>query len=99
MLDNSAYSINGDYLPTRWESQVDAASLLIQAKLNANSQSSVGLGLMAGKQIEILCKVELNTKNKKIRIVIKALSNLNIRRVFTIAKIRKNIIKNMIAVK
>jgi hypothetical protein len=43
--------------------------------------------------------MRINTKNKKIRIVIKALSNLNIRRVFTIAKIRKNIIKNMIAVK
>jgi len=33
MLDNSAYSLNGDYLPTRWEAQVDASSLLIQAKL------------------------------------------------------------------
>jgi 26S proteasome regulatory subunit N10 len=33
MLDNSAYSLNGDCLPTRWEAQVDAASLLIQAKL------------------------------------------------------------------
>jgi hypothetical protein len=32
MLDNSASSINGDYAPTRWENQVDAASLLIQAK-------------------------------------------------------------------
>lgn len=25
MLDNSAYSINGDYEPTRWESQVVCA--------------------------------------------------------------------------
>lgn len=33
LLDNSAFAINGDYLPTRWESQVDAAGLLIQAKL------------------------------------------------------------------
>lgn len=33
MLDNSSSAINGDYLPTRWESQVDSASLLIQAKL------------------------------------------------------------------
>lgn len=33
MLDNSASSLNGDYLPTRWESQVDSAGLLIQAKL------------------------------------------------------------------
>jgi len=55
MLDNSAYGLNGDYLPTRWEGQVDAASLLIQAKLEANMQSSVGLGLMGGRQVEILC--------------------------------------------
>lgn len=55
MLDNSAYALNGDYLPTRWEGQVDAASLLIQAKLEANMQSSVGLGLMGGRQVEILC--------------------------------------------
>ena len=33
MLDNSAFGLNGDYLPTRWESQVDSASLFIQAKL------------------------------------------------------------------
>jgi len=33
MMDNSAFAINGDYEPTRWESEVDAASLLIQAKL------------------------------------------------------------------
>ena len=33
MLDNSAFGLNGDYAPTRWESQVDAAGLLIQAKL------------------------------------------------------------------
>lgn len=55
LLDNSSYALNGDYLPTRWESQVDSASLLIQAKLEANMQSSVGLGLMGGKQVEILC--------------------------------------------
>lgn len=33
ILDNSDYSINGDYEPTRWLSQIDAAGLLIQAKL------------------------------------------------------------------
>lgn len=33
LLDNSAYALDGDYLPTRWESQVDSASLLIQSKL------------------------------------------------------------------
>jgi 26S proteasome regulatory subunit N10 len=55
MMDNSAFSINGDYEPTRWESQVVCAELLIQAKLQANQQSSVGVGLMGGQQVQILC--------------------------------------------
>jgi len=55
MMDNSAFGINGDYEPTRWESQVDSASLLIQAKLEANQQSSVGVGLIGGAQVQILC--------------------------------------------
>lgn len=55
LMDNSAYGINGDYEPTRWESEVDCASLLIQAKLEANQQSSVGVGLIGGSQVQILC--------------------------------------------
>jgi 26S proteasome regulatory subunit N10 len=55
MMDNSAFGINGDYEPTRWESEVDCASLLIQAKLEANQQSSVGVGLIGGGQVQILC--------------------------------------------
>lgn len=55
MLDNSSFAINGDYAPTRLESEIDSASLLIQAKLEASLQSSVGIGLMGGKQVEILC--------------------------------------------
>ena len=55
LLDNSAYAINGDYEPTRWESQVDSASLLIQAKLEANQQSSVGVALMGADQVQLLC--------------------------------------------
>lgn len=55
MMDNSAFAINGDYEPTRWDSQVDLAALLIQAKLEANQQSSVGVGLIGGPQVQILC--------------------------------------------
>lgn len=55
LMDNSAFGINGDYEPTRWESEVDCASLLIQAKLEANQQSSVGVGLIGGSQVQILC--------------------------------------------
>lgn len=33
MPDDSAFAMNVDYLTIRWEGQVDAASLLIQAKI------------------------------------------------------------------
>jgi hypothetical protein len=55
MLDNSASAINGDYEPTRWENQVICTELLIQGKIQANQQSSVGVGLMGGQQVQILC--------------------------------------------
>lgn len=32
ILDNSESSINGDYEPTRWLNQLDAAGIIIQAK-------------------------------------------------------------------
>ena len=36
ILDNSDFSINGDYQPTRWLSQIDAAGLLIQTRMDQN---------------------------------------------------------------
>jgi hypothetical protein len=55
ILDNSDYSINGDYQPTRWLSQLDAAGLLIQAKLEQNHQNCMGIALSGGKHVEIVC--------------------------------------------
>ena len=55
MLDNSQSSINGDYAPTRWDQQVEASNLLIEGKIADSAQASVGLGIMAGKRVEILC--------------------------------------------
>ena len=55
MLDNSEYSVNGDYPPSRWEGQIDATSLLIPSRFEISQMTTVGLGLMAGKNVEILC--------------------------------------------
>jgi 26S proteasome regulatory subunit N10 len=49
LLDNSDYSLNGDYFPTRWEAQKDAANLISTFKYNANPESMVGIGLLAGR--------------------------------------------------
>jgi 26S proteasome regulatory subunit N10 len=40
---------NGDYLPTRFEAQNDAATLIFNGRTNSNPENSVGLISMAGK--------------------------------------------------
>lgn len=55
ILDNSASSINGDYEPTRWLTQIDAAGLLIQAKLEQHHENAMGIALSAGSQVEVIC--------------------------------------------
>ncbi|KAI5474293.1 26S proteasome regulatory subunit N10 [Pseudohyphozyma bogoriensis] len=54
VLDNSQYSINGDFPPTRYSAQSDAVHILFNAKLNANPENEVGLMVMGGKAPEVL---------------------------------------------
>jgi len=53
-IDNSDYTRNGDYMPTRFDSQTDAVNLLCGAKTNQNPENSVGLLSSAGDRIEVL---------------------------------------------
>lgn len=48
VLDNSEPSRNGDYIPSRWEAQNDAAMLIFHTKTQSNPESSVGLLSMSG---------------------------------------------------
>jgi 26S proteasome regulatory complex, subunit RPN10/PSMD4 len=52
-VDNSEWARNGDFYPTRWEAQEEAANLIAQAKCDSNPESSVGLMMMAGKQYNL----------------------------------------------
>ncbi|GAA5893056.1 proteasome regulatory particle base subunit RPN10 [Sporobolomyces salmoneus] len=54
VLDNSHYSLNGDYAPTRLEAQNDAVHVLFNSKVRANPENEVGLMVMAGKGPEVL---------------------------------------------
>ncbi|KAF8448346.1 hypothetical protein BGX38DRAFT_1270363 [Terfezia claveryi] len=54
IIDNSEHARNGDYTPTRFESQSDAVNLIFSAKTQANPESSVGLMTMGGKGPEVL---------------------------------------------
>lgn len=53
-LDNSDYTRNGDYMPTRFDSQSDAANLLCGAKTNQNPENAVGILASAGDRIEVM---------------------------------------------
>jgi len=43
IADNSEYTRNGDFSPSRFQSQLDAVSILSRNKTGANAESSVGL--------------------------------------------------------
>lgn len=45
---------NGDYQPTRWEAQADAAGVVFFAKVNSNPENEVGVMTMAGSSPEVL---------------------------------------------
>ena len=65
-LDNSDYTRpletvllhfccrNGDYMPSRFDSQSDAANLLCGAKTNQNPENAVGILAAAGDRIEVM---------------------------------------------
>jgi len=46
-LDNSEWTRNGDYLPTRFEAQTDAANVISGAKTNVHPEATVGVMLMS----------------------------------------------------
>lgn len=55
VLDNSAWSMNGDYYPTRLGAQIECAGTIIQNKLDSNPENAAGLVAMGGRQVQVLC--------------------------------------------
>ncbi|KAI0315349.1 hypothetical protein OF83DRAFT_1173907 [Amylostereum chailletii] len=49
ILDNSEYMRNGDYVPTRFEAQSDAATTVFRTKIDSNQENTVGVMTMANK--------------------------------------------------
>ncbi|RYG47448.1 VWA domain-containing protein, partial [archaeon] len=48
-LDGSATMRNGDYYPSRLRAQYDAAIMVVETKLQAHGQSTVGLVMFSGR--------------------------------------------------
>ncbi|KAJ1414283.1 hypothetical protein B484DRAFT_166387, partial [Ochromonadaceae sp. CCMP2298] len=53
-LDNSDWMRNGDYAPSRLESQQDAAGMICNDRLNSNLENTVGILTMAGTGVDLL---------------------------------------------
>lgn len=53
-VDNSDFTRNGDYAPSRFDSQTDAVNLLCGAKTSMNPENSVGILCTAGDRIDVM---------------------------------------------
>ncbi|KAH9843504.1 uncharacterized protein C8Q71DRAFT_793276 [Rhodofomes roseus] len=68
IIDNSEYMRNGDYQPSRFDSQADAVNTIFQTKIDSNPENTVGIMTMAGKGPEVLV-----THSKDIGQILQAL--------------------------
>ena len=73
-VDNSEWMRNGDYLPTRMESQADAVNLVCNVKTQQNPESTVGVMTMAGRSPEVLV-----TPTQDLGKILTALHNVTIK--------------------
>lgn len=72
-VDNSEYTRNGDYAPTRFQAQADAVNLLAGAKTQHHPENTVGVMTMAGKNPRVLV-----TPTPDLGKVLNAMQEMNI---------------------
>ena len=53
-LDNSDWTRNGDYFPTRFQIQKNAVNILIDNRLGTNPENSLGIMTMAGNRVDMI---------------------------------------------
>ena len=53
-IDNSDWTRNGDYYPSRFQTQIEAANLIIENRCENNPENSIGIMTMAGKRVEMI---------------------------------------------
>ncbi|GMR54232.1 hypothetical protein PMAYCL1PPCAC_24427 [Pristionchus mayeri] len=61
-VDNSEWTRNGDYTPTRLQAETDAANLIVQCKLRANPENAVGVLTMADDVCVLSTMTQENSK-------------------------------------
>lgn len=52
-IDNSEYSRNGDYVPSRLDAQTDAANVVCGAKAQQHPENVVGVAFMCGDRVDV----------------------------------------------
>ncbi len=73
ILDNSEFNRNGDFAPSRWESQQDAANNICDVKLNQNPENTIGIMSMAGTRVDMKL-----TQTNDIGTIMDAVANIEI---------------------
>lgn len=73
-VDNSEWTRNADFNPTRLEAQTDAVNLVCGAKTQQNPENSVGVLAMAGDAVEVLV-----TPTVDLGLMLAALTNVAIK--------------------
>jgi len=73
VLDNSEYNRNGDFAPSRWESQNDAATNICDVKLQQNPENTLAVMSQAGNRVELHI-----TQSREIGDILTAVSNIPI---------------------
>ena len=53
-IDNSDWTRNGDYYPSRYRIQSEAVSFIVENRCESNPENSLGIMAMAGKRVEMI---------------------------------------------
>ena len=53
-IDNSDWTRNGDYYPSRYRIQSEAVNFIVENRCESNPENSVGIMAMAGKRVEMI---------------------------------------------
>ena len=84
-MDNSEWSRNGDFAPSRWDSEQDAANIICEAKTQQNPENTLGIMAYAGRRyddleyINSLNRVDMKlTQTNDISLLLNAIGHCDI---------------------
>jgi len=73
IVDNSEWMRNGDFSPSRWESQADAVKMIFSSKTVVNQENTVAITSMAGKSPQVFV-----TLTNEVGLIVSALHKVQL---------------------